>query len=158
MKHAAFAPAAALLCSICVASTAFAQAKPAQAPATKAAASTAAPAPAVPARFVKPIKGVATIEVIKGDPKKIGSDIVTVLKIKNTSNGAISLLKVDEYWYNKKQVVVTGDTQSHRKPFNPGEVIEITLRSPAKPDLYQPQWAFSHANGNIQTKSVKKFE
>ena len=158
MKHAAFAPATALICSLFVASPAFAQAKPAQAPATKAAATASAPAPALPARFVRPVKGTASVQVIKGAPKKVGADIVTVLKIKNTSNGAISLLKVDEYWYNKKQVVVTGDSQSYRKPFNPGEVIEITLRSPSKPDLYQPQWAFSHANGNVDTKAVKKFD
>jgi hypothetical protein len=170
MKHAAFAPSAAILCSIFVVSTAFAQAKPAQVPATKAAAQTAqapatkataqttAQAPAAPAKFVKPVKGVATIELIKGSPNKIGGDIVTVMKIKNTSSGAINLLKVDEYWYNKKQVVVTGDTQSYRKPFHPGEIIEITLKSPVKPDLYQPQWAFSHANGTVEVKAVKKFQ
>jgi hypothetical protein len=158
MKYAAFAPATALLCSVFAATSAFGQAKPVQAPATKAAPTTATPAPAAPARFVRPIKGTASVQVIKGAPKKIGNDIVTVLKIKNMSNGAISLLKVDEYWYNKKQVVVTGDSQSYRKPFNPGEIIEITLRSPSKPDLYQPQWAFSHANGNVDTKAVKKFD
>ena len=159
MKHA-FAHAAALLCSMSIASTAFAQAKPAQAPATKAAASTAAPAPApaVPAKFVRPIKGTASIEVIQLQGRVIGNDIVTVLKIRNTSNGAISLLKVDEYWYNKKPEVVSGDTQSYRKPFNPGEVIEVTMKSPNKPNLYKSQYAFSHANGNIQAKSVKKFE
>jgi hypothetical protein len=157
MKHAAFAPAT-LLCSMFVASTAFAQAKPVQAPATKAAAPAAAPAPAVPARFVRPVKGVATIEVIQQQGRRIGNDIVTVLKIKNTSNGAISLLKVDEYWYNKKPEVVTGDTQSWRKPFNPGEVIDMTMKSPIKPDLYRSQYAFSHANGSIQAKTVKKFE
>src|SRR5688500_17900918 len=104
MKYAASATA--LLCSMFAASTAFAQAKPAQAPATKAAATSTAQAPALATKFVRPVKGVATIEVIKGSPKKIGGDIVTVLKIKNTSPGAISLLKVDEYWYNKKPVVV----------------------------------------------------
>jgi hypothetical protein len=158
MTPAAFAPAGTLLCSLLVVSAAFAQDKPAQAPATKATAASSVQAPAAPARFVKPVKGTATIELIKGAPKKIGPDIVTVLKIKNTSNGAINLLKVDEYWYNKKQQVVTGDTQSHRKPFLPGEIIEITMKSPAKPDLYMPQWAFSHANGNIVLKAVKKFD
>jgi hypothetical protein len=158
MKHAAFAPAAALLCSMFVVSTAFAQAKPAQASASKAAAQTTAQAPATAAKFVKPIKGVANIELIKGAPNKVKGDIVTVMKIKNTSNGAINLLKVDEYWYNKKRVVVTGTSESYRKPFHPGEIIEITLRSPEKPDLYQPQWAFSHANGTVEVKAVKKFQ
>jgi hypothetical protein len=158
MKHAAFAPAAALLSSMFVVSTAFAQAKPAQAPASKAAAQTTAQAPAAPARFVRPVKGIATIEVIQTQGRRIGSDIVTVLKIKNTSNGAISLLKVDEYWYNKKLAIVSGDSQPYRKPFNPGEIIEITMKSPVKPDLFKSQYAFSHANGTVQVKQVKKFE
>ena len=158
MNRIAFAPAVALLCSLILASNAFAQAKPAQAPATKAAPAAAAQAPATPAKFVRPIKGVARIEFMQGTPKKIGGDIVTVLKIRNVSSGAISLLKVDEYWYNKKREVATGDSQRYRKPFLPGEIIEITTRSPFKPDLYQSQYQFSHANGGIDVKRVKKFE
>lgn len=157
-RAAAFAPAATLICSFFVVSAAFAQGNPAQAPAAKAAASTTAQAPAAPAKFVKPVKGTANIEIIRGAPKKIGPDIVMVMKIKNTSYGAINLLKVDEYWYNKNRVVVTGDSQSYRKPLLPGQIIEITMKSPYKPDLYVPQWAFSHANGDVQVKSVKKFE
>lgn len=158
MNRIAFAPAVALLCSLILASNAFAQAKATQAPATKAAPAAAAQAPATPAKFVRPIKGVAKIEFMQGTPKKIGGDIVTVLKIRNVSSGAISLLKVDEYWYNKKREVATGDSQPYRKPFLPGEIIEITMRSPFKPDLYQSQYQFSHANGGIDVKRVKKFE
>ncbi len=158
MNRSAFGPAVALLLSLTLASTVSAQAKPA--PAAKATAPSAAPAPApaVPAKFVRPIKGVANIEVIQGTGRKIGPDIVTVLKIRNTSTGAINLLKVDEYWYDKKLKVVTGDSQPYRKPFMPGEVIEITMKSPYKPDLFKSQYAFSHANGQIQAKAVKKFE
>ena len=50
--------------------------------------------PAAPAKWVRPIKGTATIEIIQGAPKKIGGDMVTVLKIRNTSSGAIALLKL----------------------------------------------------------------
>lgn len=158
MNRIAFAPAVALLCSLILASNAFAQAKATQAPATKAAPAAAAQAPAARAKFVRPIKGVANIEFMQGTPKKIGGDIVTVLKIRNVSSGAISLLKVDEYWYNKKREVATGDSQPYRKPFLPGEIIEITMRSPFKPDLYQSQYQFSHAYGGIDVKRVKKFE
>jgi len=83
---------------------------------------------------------------------------VTVLKIRNKSSAAISLLKVDEYWYDKKMQVVSGDSQAYRKPFNPGEIIEITMKSPVKPDLYKNQFAFSHANGDVKAKGVKKFD
>lgn len=158
MTRAAFAPAATLLCSLFVVSAAFAQAKPAQAPATNAAASTTAQAPAAPVKYFKPVKGTATIEFIPGTPRKIGSDIVTVMKVKNKSVGAIHLLKIDEYWYNKERQVVTGDTQRYLKPLNPGEIAEITLSTPFKPNLYVAQWQFSHANGDVKVNKVKKFE
>jgi hypothetical protein len=168
MKHIRFAPAVVLVTSFAAASTAFAQsktpvAKPAgaqtagQAPAAPGAIA-AAQAPATRAKWVKPIKGIASIEVIQGVPKRIGPDIVTVVKVKNTSDGSIGLLKVDEYWYNKKLAVVTGDTQRYNKPFNPGDVIEVTMKSPVKPDLYRSQLAFSHAGGAVQAKGVKKFD
>ena len=103
-------------------------------------------------------KGIAEIEVIQATPKRVGADMVTVLRIRNLSPGAISLLKVDEYWYDHKLQVVSGDSQPYRKPFNPGEIIEITMRSPIKPDLYKNQFAFSHANGAVKAKAVKKFD
>jgi hypothetical protein len=161
MKRSAFAPALALAFGVplLVASSASAQARPgAQAPATKAAPATAAPAAPAPARFTKMYKGTAEIEVIQATPKRVGQDMVTVLKIRNMSPGAISLLKVDEYWYDHKMKVVSGDTQPYRKPFNEKEIIEITMRSPVKPDLYKNQFAFSHANGQVKAKPVKKFE
>ena len=145
--------------TLLVVPSAFGQAKPtAQAPAAKAAATTGVTAPATPAKWLKPVKGMAYVEIIRGPMKRVGGDLVTVLKIRNTSAGAISLLKVDEYWYDKKMKIVTGDSQPYRKPFNAGEVIEITMRSPFKPDLYRSQHAFSHANGTVSAKEVKKFE
>lgn len=157
MKPCAFALASA--CSVLLVASASAQSRPgAQAPATKAAPVTAAPAPAAPARFTKMVKGTAEIQIIQAAPKKQAGDMVTVMKIRNMSPAAISLLKVDEYWYDKKMQVVSGDSQAYRRPFNPGEVIEITLKSPVKPDLYKNQFAFSHANGDVKVKAVKKFD
>ena len=95
--------------------------------------------------------------MIQSPSKRVGADIVTVIKVKNSSSGAIGLLRVDELWYNKKLEQVTGDSQKLLKPLQPGEVAEITMKSPAKPDLYKSQYAFSHANGKIDVKSVKKF-
>lgn len=157
MKLHASAAVLALACGVLLASSASAQSKPgAQAPASKAA--PVAPAPAAPARFVKMFKGTADIEIIQSAPKKVGTDMVTVLKLRNMSPAAVSLLKVDEYWYDRKMQVVSGDSQPYRKPFNPGEIIEITLKSPVKPDLYKNQFAFSHANGEVRVRAVKKFE
>jgi hypothetical protein len=155
MKRFAFASSVMLLL-ILAAATVFAQSKAAQAPAAKAVPATAAPA--LPAKFVKTLKGTADIQFIQMPSKKVGGDIVTVLKVKNLSSLAVSLLKVDEYWYDKTRQVVTGDSQPWRKPFMPGEVIEITMRSPYKPDLTSSQYQFSHAGGHVNLKRVKKFD
>jgi hypothetical protein len=155
MKRVAFASSVTLLLTLAV-TVAYAQSKPAQAPATKTAPTSGQQAPAAPAKFVKMLKGTADIQFIPGTPKKVGGDIVTVLKVKNMSPLAISLFKVDEYWY-KNGVVETGDTQPYRKPFLPGEVIEITMKSPFKPNLQTNQWQFSHAGGQVKVEKVKKF-
>jgi hypothetical protein len=155
MKRFAFASSVALLLT-CVAAV-HAQSKPAQAPATKAAPAPAAATPAAPAKFVKMLKGTAEIQFMQVSSKKIGNDIVTVLKVKNLSPLAVSLLKIDEYWYKDGQVA-TGDTQSWRKPFLPGEVIEMTMKSPFKANLQMSQYQFSHAGGKVDVKRVKKFD
>jgi len=163
MKHLALACTVAFGLAV-VSSPALAQVKAAQSKATQAPATKAAPAPAAtagspaPARFVKTLKGVANVDMIEMPSKKVGNEIVTVLKVKNMSPMAISLFKVDEYWYNKKREVVTGDTFKNLKPFMPGEVLEVTLRAPVKPDLYQSQYQFSHAGGEVKPNRVKKFE
>jgi hypothetical protein len=159
MTRYAFVPAVAMVYGLLFVPAASSQSRPgAQAPATKAAPVTATPAPAAPAKFTTMLKGKAEIQVIQSMPKKVGEDMVTVLKIKNMSPAAIALLKVDEFWYDKKMQLVSGDSQPYRKPFNPGEIIEITMKSPVKPDLYKNQFKFTHANGDVDAKAVKKFD
>jgi hypothetical protein len=165
MKRFAFASSVIVLLAFGVVSV-FAQAKPAQAPASKAAAPAATTpaatqqAPAAPAKFIKPLKGTADIQFMETSAKRVGNDIVTVLKIKNMSTAPIALLKVDEYWYNKAREVVTGDSQPYRKPFMPGEVIELTLKAPYKTgmDISVSQYMFSHSGGQVNPKRVKKFD
>lgn len=156
MKRFAFSSSVALLVTL-AAAVAYAQSKPAQAPAAKTAPTSGQQAPAAPAKFVKMLKGTAEIQFIQMPAKKVGNDIVTILKIKNLSPLAISLLKVDEYWYKDGQVA-TGDSEPYRKPFMPGEVIEVTMKSPYKPNLQSSQYQFSHAGGNVNVKRVKKFD
>lgn len=152
----------AVLSSPALAQTKAAQSKPGQAPATKAAPAPAPAAPAAPARFVKSMKGVATVDFVEAATKTVGTDVVTVLKVKNTSPLAISLFKVDEYWYNKKRPpeVVSGDTYKNLKPFMPGEILEVTLKAPKKPgeEFYMSQYQFSHAGGEVKPNRVKKLD
>src|SRR5687767_4620906 len=115
-------------------------------------------APAKPAKYIAPVKGVATIDVIQMPSKRVGKEMVTVLKVKNTSKGSINLLKADEYWYDKSMKIVSGTPYAHKKaPIQPGEIVEITLRSPipAGVALHQNQVMFRHAYGDAKATKVK---
>jgi hypothetical protein len=149
---------AAFLCSLALAPAAFAQAgKTAPAKATPATQTTTATPPVMKARMATPLKGTAFIEVIQGVGKHVGTDMVTVSRIKNVSSAPIAGLRVDEFWYDKKLAQVSGDTERVKQPIAPGEVIDVTTKSPFKPDLYRPQLTFTHANGTVTVKAVKKF-
>jgi hypothetical protein len=116
-------------------------------------------APAAPAKYVRPVKGMATIDLVQVSSRPVGKDLVTIIKVKNTSTGAINLLKVDEYWYNKKGEIVTGGQYAHKKaPILPGEIVEITIRSPNKPGASRNQVLFRHANGDVKPTKVKSMK
>jgi hypothetical protein len=113
--------------------------------------------PAAPARWVVPLKGKATVEFIGTQPKKIGDELVTELKVKNVSSGPIALLRVDEYWYNKANQTVSAGSTRDTKPLMPNEIVELTIKCPYSKDINTNQFMFSHANGTVDPKSVKKF-
>jgi hypothetical protein len=151
MNRRVLAPSAFLLALLFSTAPVFAQA-------TKAA-PTATPAPAAPAKWVKPYKGTATIDVIQSPSRKVGNEMVTVLKIKNTSPGAIALLRGDETWFDKNLKPASGDSPKPiRQPLNPGDVVEMTFHAPYKPDLYRSSYQFTHANGDVKATQVKQFK
>ena len=118
-------------------------------------------APAQQAKFIPPVKGLATIDVIQSPSKRVGKEMVTVLKIRNTSKGSINLLRLDEYWYDRARKFVTASQYAHKKaPIRPGEIVEITLRAPVQPgtDPVVNQVQFRHANGKVEATKVKAFK
>ena len=86
-----------------------------------------------------------------------GNEVITTLKIRNASRGAIAMLRVDETWYDKAGNAMPGDTQRYRKLFMPGEVIDMELRTPKNSKFFQNTFQFTHANGRIEVKTVKSF-
>lgn len=122
------------------------------------AAKPATPPTTAKSKFATPVKGMATIEVLQAPSKFAGKEILTVFKIKNTSAGPIAMLKIDEYWYDQGGKMVSSDTQRWRQPFGPGEIIEMTTRSPATPGASRSQAQFSHANGGIKPTRVKQIK
>ena len=116
-------------------------------------------APAQKAKFIPPVKGFATIDVQRGPSKRVGKEIVTVVKVKNTSKGSINLLRIEQYWYSRDSKQVSFVDYRHRKaPIQPGEVVEITLSAPNNPEISHDTMIFSHANGKAEARQVKKIE
>jgi hypothetical protein len=118
--------------------------------------------PATAPKFVTPFKGDADVEMTPGATKRDGNLVVTTFKVKNVSKGPLVGFKVDEYWYNAKGDTISG-SQSFRvmKPFMPGEVVDVTLKSPSHADMSAPgvrkMTMFAHANGKVKPKQVPKF-
>lgn len=113
--------------------------------------------PAASTKFVPAIRGLAEVALTKPVTKRVGNEIVTTIKVKNTSTtNSIAGLKVDEFWYDKAGEPVTGDTFRYRKPLQPGEIVEVTLRKPVNPRMDRNQYQFVHANGDIKTTVVPK--
>jgi hypothetical protein len=113
--------------------------------------------PAAPPRLIAPIRGEARLAYTPPVSKREGNFIVTRMKVKNVSDGAIAGLKIDEFWYNKAGDPVTGSQPfRHRKPLQPGEVIEVVLRVPSHPQMDRNVYKFEHANGTIRPQRVPK--
>lgn len=120
---------------------------------------TAAPAPAAPAaprKLISPVRGEAQVEYTKPNTKKTGTEVVTIIMVKNVSAQPIAGFKLEESWIDKAGTLSGGDTYRHPKPFMPGEVITVTLKSPWNARMTSNSYNFSHANGTVKPKSVPK--
>lgn len=111
-----------------------------------------------PRKLIAPVRGEAAVEITKPNTKVVGNEVVTVIMVKNVSNGAIAGLKIEENWYDKGGNPVGGSTYRHPRPLPPNEVITVTLKTPRNPQMNSNQYQFSHANGNVKPKTVPKLE
>lgn len=112
-----------------------------------------------PARkLIAPVRGEAAVDITKPNTKVVGSEVVTIITLRNASTGAIAGLKVEENWYDKAGNPVGGDTYRHPRPLPPGEIISVTLKTPRKTTMNSNQYQFSHANGTVKTKVVPKLD
>src|SRR3954469_2565203 len=88
------------------------------------------PAPAAPAaaprKLISPFRGDATVEYTKPVTKKVGTNIVTTMTIKNTSPGPLAGFRLEESWSDKTGNLAGGDVYRHPKPLMPGEIINVT--------------------------------
>jgi len=151
MKRAALATLAAVVAlSVAVAGPAYA----AQAQGTPA------PPPPAKKKFAPPVRGVADVGILKPvvNVDRKTNEVVTTIKVKNLSNGAIAGLRVAEFWYDKAGHMLPGDSKFLRQPLQPNEVATIELRTPKNPKMDRNSYQFSHANGQVKTKVLTKLE
>ena len=133
----------------------------AQAPKPATPASPAAPAAqGARPRLLAPVRGVAQVSFTKPLVKrgKVGGKdfVITTMQIKNMATGPIAGLKVDDFWYDRAGSPLPSDSYRHPRPMLPGEIITVTLETPADPRMNRNQWQFSHANGEIKPTLVAK--
>ena len=62
-----------------------------------------------------PVKGEAPSSSSRAKPQRVKGEIVTTIKVKNTSKGALALLTVEEIWYNTKREIASNGTYRHRR-------------------------------------------
>ena len=123
---------------------------------TPAPAAQAAPAPQ--RKLISPFRGDATVEFTKPVSKRAGADIVTTMTIKNTSPGPLAGFRLEESWSDKSGNLAGGDIYRHPRPFMPGEIISVTLKTPFNTRMQSNSYNFIHANGNVKPKSVPKID
>ena len=118
----------------------------------------AAPAAQAPRKLISPIRGEATVEFTAPSTTRKGGNVVTTMVIKNTSTGPVAGFRLEESWADKSGNLAGGDVYRHPKPFMPGEVITVTLTTPANPRMTSNSFNFVHANGTVKPKRVPKIE
>ena len=103
------------------------------------------------------LRGTASIEFIVAKPKIANGEVQGVIRVKNVDNAPIVGLKIDEYFYSHQQEV-SACTARVRSPIAAGEIIDVPISCPnPKEPVDNNNLVFTHANGKVQPKSVKKF-
>ncbi len=103
------------------------------------------------------VRGLARVQILPPATKVEGNEVISTIRVRNVSKGTITRFTASEYWYDEEGNATPGGSRTHRKPFMPGEVIEIELRTSKNPKYYQNQFEFSHANGDVKATVVKGF-
>jgi len=109
-------------------------------------------------KFTPPIRGEATIDIVKQPTKREGSTLVTKILVKNTSNAPIPRLKVAETWFDKDGNMIPGGEAVVNGLLQPNEVSTLEVRTPVNLKMLQSRLQFSHANGTVNAKSVKSLD
>ena len=108
-------------------------------------------------KFTPPVRGEATIDIIKSPTRREGTTLVTKIQVKNTSTGPIPRLTVDETWYDKKNNLIPGGKAVINGLLQAGEIQTMEVRTPVNPNMSTSMLQFSHANGTVKTRNTNSF-
>jgi len=109
-------------------------------------------------KFTPPVRGEASIDIVRTPTKREGSTLVTKIQAKNTSTGPIARLKVVETWFDKDGNMIPGGEMAINGLLQPNEVGSLEIRTPVNLKMLQSQLQFSHANGTVKPRNVKSFD
>ena len=152
-------PCFVLICCLSLVPAALAQTKTAAKSDAKATTTTTTPVSPelMKARMKPPVRGTASIEFIAVKPKVANGEVQGVIRIKNVDEAPIVGLVVDEYFYSKGKEV-SACTARVRSPIAAGEIVDVPISCPnPKEAVDNNNLVFTHANGKVQPKAVKKF-
>ena len=109
-------------------------------------------------KFTPPVRGQATIDIVRGPAQRVGATIITKIQVKNTSAAPIARLQVAETWYDKSNNIIPGGKGEIPGLLQAGEVGTLEIRTPTNPNMNASKLMFTHANGTVDVKAVKSFD
>ncbi len=109
-------------------------------------------------RLVAPVRGEALISHTAPITNRIREEVVTTISVQNMSDRPVAGFKIEEFWYDSDDNLVPGASETIRRPLQPGEIIEITLRTPRDTRMNRNTYRFSHANGTVKNELVETLE
>jgi len=109
-------------------------------------------------KFTPPIRGQASIDIVRTPTRRDGQTLVTKIQVRNTSSAPIARLQVVETWYDKSNNIIPGGKGEIPGLLQPGEVSTIEVRTPVNPNMNASKLMFTHANGTVDPKQVKSID
>ena len=109
-------------------------------------------------KFTPPVRGQATVDIVRSPTRRDGQTLITRIQVKNTSAAPIARLQVVETWYDKSNNIIPGGRGEVPGLLQPGDVSTIEVRTPVNPNMNASKLMFTHANGTVEPKQVKSIE
>jgi hypothetical protein len=107
-------------------------------------------------KLISPARGAVELGYTNAVRKREGNTVTATFKVKNLATAPIAGLRIEEFWYDKAGEIVGGSEPfRYRKPLQPGEVLDVTLKVAVNPTMQRSALKFSHGDGKNDTIKPK---